>query len=92
MENVNLRKDSKLFVSLSLAVILSSMLLFTFKFAAVNLGLSASTATLLYTALNAIAWGATAAGIVASFGLGAFVAQAVWAYVKKHSLKQFLKY
>ncbi|MFD3261628.1 hypothetical protein ACE3MQ_23820 [Paenibacillus lentus] len=87
-----LKKDTKLFISMSLVVVLSSMLLFTFKFAAVNLGLSASTATLLYTALNAIAWGATAAGIVASFGLGAIAAQAIWSYVKKHTLKQFLQY
>ncbi|MED3623047.1 hypothetical protein [Neobacillus thermocopriae] len=92
MRNLALKQDAKLFVSMTLTFALISMMLFAFNFAAVNLGLSASTATLLYTALNAVAWGATAASIVASFGLGAFVAQAVWSYVKKHTLKQFLQY
>ncbi|WP_028560532.1 hypothetical protein [Paenibacillus pinihumi] len=92
MVNAALKKDSKLFVGMTLAVVLGSMLLFAFNFAAINLGLSASTATLLYNALNVVAWGATAAAIVASFGLGAIVAQSIWSYVKKHALKEFIQY
>ncbi|GEM_PF-3589211 len=87
-----LKRETKLFVRMSAAVLACSVLLFAFQFAAVNLGLSASTATLLYTALNAVAWGATAAAIVSSFGLGAIAAQAIWSFVKKHTLKQFLAY
>lgn len=87
-----LKKDIKLLASMSLAIGLISALLFSFNFAAVNLGLSASTATLVYNALQWVSWGATAAGIIAGFGLGALAAQVIWSYVKKHTLKQFLQY
>ncbi|WP_342377903.1 hypothetical protein [Bacillus thuringiensis] len=87
-----IQKDVKSMINVSLATLGVAALLLSIKYAAVNLGMSASTATLVYNALQWVSWGATAAGIVASFGLGALVAQTVWAMVKKHTLKQFLKW
>lgn len=58
--------------------------------AAANLGISASLATLVYYALEGVAWGATAAAAVAGLGLGAFGAQLIWQAVKRYSLKTFV--
>ncbi|MDF9625903.1 MULTISPECIES: hypothetical protein [Bacillus] len=57
-----------------------------------TLGVSEAVATNLYFALNVIGWGATAAAIVSSAGLGAVAAQAIWAAVKKKTIKQFVKW
>ncbi|MEW9183496.1 hypothetical protein AB2553_24690 [Bacillus mycoides] len=57
-----------------------------------TLGVSEVVATNLYYALNVIGWGATAAAIVSSAGLGAVAAQAVWAAVKKKTIQQFVKW
>ncbi|PEM15268.1 hypothetical protein COI51_12755 [Bacillus toyonensis] len=57
-----------------------------------TLGVSEVVATNLYYALNVIGWGATAAAIVSSAGLGAVAAQAIWAAVKKKTIQQFVKW
>ncbi|MED0714092.1 hypothetical protein P4S80_16740 [Aeribacillus composti] len=87
-----IQRDLKFMAAILLSILAVSALLMSVQYAAVNLGMSASTATLVYTALQYVSWGATAAGIIASFGIGAFIAQAVWSYVKKHTLKQFLQW
>ncbi|NEX78797.1 hypothetical protein G4Z05_07850 [Bacillus thermocopriae] len=76
----------------SLGILASALLFMNFHYAAVTVGISEGLATNIYFALQWVSWGATAASIVASFGLGAVVAHAIWAAVKKQTLKQFIKW
>ncbi|MED0714093.1 hypothetical protein P4S80_16745 [Aeribacillus composti] len=87
-----LKKDARILLLTSFSVLLSTFLLMFVHYAAVNIGISEGLATNIYYALQWVSWGATAAAIVASFGLGALVAQAIWAAVKKQTLKQFIKW
>lgn len=87
-----LKRDSKAILLVSVSILLSTLLLMNFHQAAVSIGISEGLATNLYYALQWVSWGATVAGIVAGFGLGAVVAQAIWAAVKKQTLKQFIKW
>lgn len=87
-----LKKDSKAIFFVSLSILLSTLLLMNFHNAAVTIGISEGLATNIYFALQWVSWGATAAAIVASFGLGAIVAQTIWAAVKKQALKEFVKW
>lgn len=87
-----LRKDSKAVLLVSFSVLLSAIFLMNFQYAAVTIGISEGLATNIYFALQWVSWGATAAAIIASFGLGAVVAQVIWQAVKKHTLKQFIQW
>ncbi|MCK2003760.1 hypothetical protein [Peribacillus frigoritolerans] len=87
-----LKKDSKAILLVSFSILSSALLLMNFHNAAITVGISEGLATNIYFALQWVSWGATAAAIVASFGLGAIVAQAIWAAVKKQTLKQFIKW
>ena len=87
-----LKKDSKAILLVSFSILSSALLLMNFYNAAITVGISEGLATNIYFALQWVSWGATAAAIVASFGLGAIVAQAIWAAVKKQTLKQFIKW
>ncbi|MGE6590908.1 hypothetical protein ACQKFU_15060 [Bacillus mycoides] len=89
---VMLKKDTKAAILISTSALLSAFLLMFVHNAAVNIGISEGLATNVYFALQWVSWGATAAGIIAGFGLGALVAQAIWAAVKKQTLKQFIKW
>ncbi|SDC50296.1 circular bacteriocin, circularin A/uberolysin family [Pelagirhabdus alkalitolerans] len=84
-----LKKEAVLLFSFTLILSATIPALPTF-FAAVNLGISQGLATNVYYALQWVSWGATAAAIISSFGLGALGAQAIWAAVKKWSLNKFV--
>lgn len=58
--------------------------------AVASLGISSGLATNLYFALNAISWAALAASVVASFGLGTFLAGTLFGLAKKWALRKFV--
>ncbi len=90
--NSIIKQDTRRFVLVSLGILMSALLVLNFQHAIVTIGISEGLATNIYYALQWVSWGATAAAIIASFGLGAVVAQAIWAAVKKYTLKQFIQW
>ncbi|SDC50345.1 hypothetical protein SAMN05421734_11027 [Pelagirhabdus alkalitolerans] len=90
MNSSVLKREIKILVFFSVAMLVFLLVFNTKYFAAVNLGISSGTATAVYHSLKWIGWGATAAAIISSFGLGALGAQAIWAAVKKWSLNKFI--
>ncbi|MGV1006115.1 MAG: hypothetical protein ACOYEV_15410 [Candidatus Nanopelagicales bacterium] len=54
------------------------------------LGISSGLATNIYFALQWVSWGAAAAAIVGSAGIGAALGVAILAYAKKWALKTFV--
>lgn len=58
----------------------------------INFGIGGGLGTYIYWTLNGVAWVGTAMAILGGLGLGAVAAQAIWAMVKKVSLKVFLKW
>ncbi|PEM15281.1 hypothetical protein COI51_12760 [Bacillus toyonensis] len=81
--------EKKVFVATSAAILGTLGLGYQ---AMTTLGLSATVAGNLYFALDVIGWGATAAAIISSAGIGGVAVQAVWAAVKKKTFAQFKKW